>query len=198
MNIKTFLIGGGLAASTMLGGAVAGAMTNGVASAQTSDATTSTTSLVEGIVDQVTGAADATTSTTVAPAASDDATTATTVPKADGPHTANGKTETELTGADAEKAKAAALEAVPGGTIERVETDADGDAYEVHMHKADGTPVTVKLDENFKVTSVEEGRGDCPDGAAGGGRDGGRHHRGPGDGTQPSDDAAAADATSNT
>ena len=45
---------------------------------------------------------------------------------------------------------------VPGGTIVRVETDADGHAaYEAHMTKADGTPVTVYVDKNFNFVSVE-------------------------------------------
>ena len=74
-----------------------------------------------------------------------------------GGHTANGITETLLTGDAAAKAKAAALAAVPGGTIQRVETDADGAKYEAHMTKADGSVVTVKLDANFKVTGVESG-----------------------------------------
>ncbi|HEX4428637.1 MAG TPA: hypothetical protein VHZ96_05135 [Frankiaceae bacterium] len=52
-----------------------------------------------------------------------------------------------------------ALAKVPGGKVYRVETDADGDAYEAHMTKADGTEVTVKFDKNFKVTSVETGMG---------------------------------------
>ena len=33
----------------------------------------------------------------------------------------------------------------------RAETDAQGATYEVHMKKADGSDVTVKLDANFKV-----------------------------------------------
>jgi len=74
-----------------------------------------------------------------------------------GPHQANGVTETPLTGADADKATAAAQAAVPGATIDRVETDADGDAYEAHVTKADGTKATVKMDSSFTVTSVEDG-----------------------------------------
>jgi uncharacterized membrane protein YkoI len=74
-----------------------------------------------------------------------------------GPHTANGITETPLTGDAADKAKAAALAAVPGATVDRAETDADGAANEVHMTKSDGSHVTVKLDANFKVTSVDNG-----------------------------------------
>jgi hypothetical protein len=67
--------------------------------------------------------------------------------------------ETLLTGTDAEKAKAAALKAVPGGTVDRVETDADGAVYEAHMTKPDGTKVTVKFDKDFNVTGVEAGMG---------------------------------------
>ncbi|MDQ1568561.1 MAG: hypothetical protein QOF96_3441 [Actinomycetota bacterium] len=74
-----------------------------------------------------------------------------------GPHTANGITETPLTGDAADKAKAAALAAVPGATVDRAETDADGAANEVHMTKADGSHVTVELDANFNVTSVGNG-----------------------------------------
>jgi hypothetical protein len=55
--------------------------------------------------------------------------------------------------------KAAALKAVPGGTVYRVETDADGATYEAHMTKADGTRVTVKFDKSFKVTAVQDGMG---------------------------------------
>lgn len=67
--------------------------------------------------------------------------------------------ETEVTGAQAETLRAAALAAVPGGTVIRVETDAGDAAYEVHMTKADGTRVTVKFDENLAVVGVENGMG---------------------------------------
>ena len=53
---------------------------------------------------------------------------------------------------------AAAQAAVPGGTIDRVETDADGAAYEAHMTDADGNPVTVTFDESFAVVEIQEGR----------------------------------------
>ncbi|MFN8052627.1 MAG: hypothetical protein U0Q22_14365 [Acidimicrobiales bacterium] len=74
-----------------------------------------------------------------------------------GGHQANGITETLLTGDTATKAKAAALEAVPGGTVQRVENDAEGATYEAHVTKADGSQVTVKMDADFKVTSTEDG-----------------------------------------
>jgi uncharacterized membrane protein YkoI len=66
-----------------------------------------------------------------------------------------GMGETPLTGADAEKATAAAQAEIPDGTVIRVETDADG-TYEAHVRKADGTEVEVKMDKDFNVTSVEE------------------------------------------
>jgi hypothetical protein len=78
--------------------------------------------------------------------------------------------EHALSTANAAKVRAAALKAVPGGTVYRVETDAGDGVYEAHMTKADGTPVTVKLDKNFTVTSVESGmgRGDPAPANAGG------------------------------
>ncbi len=67
--------------------------------------------------------------------------------------------EKSLSAADAATVEAAALKAVPGGTVYRVETDAGDAAYEAHMKKADGTLVTVKLDADFAVTKVESGMG---------------------------------------
>ena len=87
-----------------------------------------------------------------------DATDPTEAAEPSGPHQANGVTETELTGDDLAKATAAAQAAVPDGTIVRVETDADGATYEVHMTKADGTEVTVKMDANFMVTAHRDRR----------------------------------------
>lgn len=66
--------------------------------------------------------------------------------------------EVALTGDTAAKVKAAALAKVPGATVERVETDADGATYEAHLTKSDGSRVTVKLDASFGVTGVETGR----------------------------------------
>lgn len=57
------------------------------------------------------------------------------------------------------KLKAEALKAVPGGTVNRVETDSGDAAYEAHMTKSDGTQVTVKFDKSYKVTGVEDGMG---------------------------------------
>ena len=74
-----------------------------------------------------------------------------------GGHTANGITEELLTGDTATRVRDAALAAVPGGTVQRVETDAEGAKYEAHMTKSDGTEVTVKVDANFDVSSIEDG-----------------------------------------
>jgi uncharacterized membrane protein YkoI len=106
------------------------------------------------------GAGAQTTSSTEAPAA-------TTAPDTKAPHDPkvgghvgqSGVKEELLTSDAAAKATAAGLAAVPGGTVERVENDAEGTAYEAHMTKADGTHVTVKLDANFALVEVQEGHG---------------------------------------
>ena len=125
-----------LAASTITGGAIGAAfLSGGAASAQTStDSSTSSSG-----------------STATAPAPRD--------PKLGGHVGANGITETLLTGDTAASATAAAQAAVPDGTIDRVENDAEGAAYEAHMTKADGSHVTVKLDASFNVTGMERGPG---------------------------------------
>jgi hypothetical protein len=77
-------------------------------------------------------------------------------PSAQSPWGGQRSDETVLTGDTASKVTAAAQAKVSGGTIVRVETDADGNAaYEAHMVKADGTPVTVYVDKSFNVVSVE-------------------------------------------
>ena len=66
--------------------------------------------------------------------------------------------ETVLTGDTASKVKDAAEAEVPGATIERVETDADGHAaYEAHMVKADGSRVTVYVNKQFEVVGTDSG-----------------------------------------
>ena len=65
--------------------------------------------------------------------------------------------EKPLTGDTAAKVRTAALAAVPGATVDRLETDRGG-VYEAHLTKADGTHVTVKVDASFHVTAVESGR----------------------------------------
>ena len=64
--------------------------------------------------------------------------------------------ETLLTGDALSSVTAVAKAKVPGGTIVRVETDADGNAaYEAHMTAADGSRTTVYVDKSFNVVSVD-------------------------------------------
>jgi hypothetical protein len=68
---------------------------------------------------------------------------------------ADGKAEAALSADVAAKVKAAALKKLPGGTVERVETDVDhGSPYEAHVTKADGTQVEVLVNDGFAVTAV--------------------------------------------
>ena len=108
-----------------------------------------------GIAGAATGTGTAATSSTAAAA---------TVNPANMTH---GPGESLLTGTTAAKVRAAALAAVPGGSIVRVETDSGGSAYEAHIKKADGSYVTVKLNSSFTVTATQQGFGSGPAGARG-------------------------------
>ena len=111
----------------------------------------------------IAGAATSSSSTTANSSASSSG------PSANAPDPAtvsHGPGETLLTGNTADKVRAAALAAVPNATIIRVETDSAGSPYEAHLTKSDGATVTVKVDSNFKVTSIEQGFGAGPDGDA--------------------------------
>jgi hypothetical protein len=89
--------------------------------------------------------------------------TATTTPSAQRPWGGQRSDETLLTGDAAAKVREVALAKVSGGMVIRVETDADGNAaYEAHMIKSDGTPVTVYVDKDFNVVSVDSGRPGTP------------------------------------
>ena len=71
----------------------------------------------------------------------------------------NGQREQALSGDVADKVRAAALAKVDGGTIERVETDADhGSPYEAHVRRSDGTELEVLVNKSFEVTAVNEMR----------------------------------------
>jgi hypothetical protein len=68
---------------------------------------------------------------------------------------ANGQVEQALPSDVAAKVKAAAEAKVPGGTVERVETDVDhGSPYEAHIRKSDGTELEVLVNKDFTVTAV--------------------------------------------
>lgn len=105
----------------------------------------------------VASAATGTTTTTAAPAVAATAPAAgTTAPSAQHPFGGQRSDETPLTGDALAKVAAAAESKVPGGTIIRVETDADGHAkYEAHMTDASGNPITVYVDESYAVVSTE-------------------------------------------
>ncbi|HKT05137.1 MAG TPA: hypothetical protein VJT31_36945 [Rugosimonospora sp.] len=60
-----------------------------------------------------------------------------------------------VTGAVAAQAAAAALRAVPGATVVRVQLAADGGGYDVYLREQDGTTTLVTLDRNFVVRAVE-------------------------------------------
>jgi hypothetical protein len=62
----------------------------------------------------------------------------------------------QLTGPAADRAQAAALGITGGGTANAVERDSeDGATYEVEVTKTDGTTVDVRLDERFRLVTVE-------------------------------------------
>jgi uncharacterized membrane protein YkoI len=132
-------------------------------------------SIVAGAISLATlgnaSAAPATTATTVAGDGTDSSTTATDRAADDqgaGAPRANGITEEELSGDKAASVEAAVVAAYPDATIERMETDAEGAAYEAHVTLADGSEATVKLDASFAITATETGRGDHEGGGGGG------------------------------
>jgi hypothetical protein len=64
--------------------------------------------------------------------------------------------ESHITGPQADRAKAAALEITGGGHANAVERDSEhGATYEVEVTKTDGKTVDVRLDENFKLVVVD-------------------------------------------
>lgn len=98
-------------------------------------------------------ASNSTTTTTASPSASG----ASAPQTVNGRHSVGGKTEQPLTGDTAAKVKAAALAKVPGGTVDRLETNVDSSApYEAHITKSDGTQVTVEISSDFKVATVQD------------------------------------------
>jgi hypothetical protein len=71
----------------------------------------------------------------------------------------HGPGETLLTDGELTKVRQAALDKVPGATVLRIETDAQGSPYEAHLQKSDGSEVTVKVDKQFNATAVDNGFG---------------------------------------
>lgn len=70
--------------------------------------------------------------------------------------------EQAVTGAAAEKAKAAAVKAAGGGTAGAVTTDYFGHGYEVTVTKSDGSKVEIHLDKSFNVMAGPGGCGGGP------------------------------------
>lgn len=130
----------GMAVGLLGAGAVAGAVLAGTMSASAADGTTSDTSSATSgsTAQQGTRPQGRSNDHSSSPVRSD---------------------EKALSASDAAKVKAAALKAVPGGTVYRIESDAGDGVYEAHMTKADGTEVTVKLNKSFTVRAVESGMG---------------------------------------
>jgi hypothetical protein len=144
-TIRKTIIGASVLGAT-LGGVALGALSVGSASAQTASTTATTAAPAAGAA--TTALPSATPPTGPQQGARD---------PSKGGHVANGITEVVLTGDDATKATAAANAAVPGATIDRVETDAEGATYEAHVTKADGSKVTVKFNADFSVKSIDSG-----------------------------------------
>lgn len=166
MNSIRKAAAGAAIVATAIGGGAIGASLLGTASAQTSGSSSTTAPATNGAppAGQPGGQFD---------------------PTKGGHVGQNGTKEEPLTGDTADKVRAAAQAAVPGATIDRVETDAEGSPYEAHATKSDGTHVTVKVDKNFKVTSTEN--------------DPGCDHRGPGrpGGPPPSQQQGGTSTTTN-
>jgi hypothetical protein len=64
--------------------------------------------------------------------------------------------ESNLTGTQADRAKAAALQVAGGGRANAAERDSEhGGTYEVEVTRKDGSTVDVRLDENFKLVAID-------------------------------------------
>ncbi len=72
--------------------------------------------------------------------------------------------EGTVTGAGADRATAAALEATNGGHANSVERDSEnGATWEVEVTRPDGTTVDVRLDDHYGVVVIESDS-EAPDG----------------------------------
>ena len=62
----------------------------------------------------------------------------------------------QLKGAQADRARAAALRFTGGGTANAVERDSEkGATYEVEVTRKDGSTVDVRLDESFRLVTID-------------------------------------------
>jgi hypothetical protein len=83
-----------------------------------------------------------------------------------------GDDDRQLTGTALEKATAAAIEHVGGGTVLDTEVGDDGAAYGVEVRRDDGSVVEVGLDADFHVIGAARDE-DSSTGGEDGGADGG-------------------------
>jgi uncharacterized membrane protein YkoI len=64
--------------------------------------------------------------------------------------------EGQATGSGAAEAKAAALELVPGGSVNAVERDGEkGATWEVEVRRPDGSTVDVRLDASYGKVAID-------------------------------------------
>lgn len=180
---------------SIAGGAYAAASTSAPGTSDTSSAAEAS---------DTTGTTDATSTTAVGQSTAKDGTCNDGDERGDRGSQGGGHgAETALTGDTLEKVKAAALASLgTGATVVRAETDAEGNAaYEVHATKADGTDVTVYVDESFQVvktdTTQQGDRGGAPsgDGTMGRGHKGGDQGPGQGDSTTSKDKTGTTGTT---
>jgi hypothetical protein len=126
---KGALVISALAASALGGSAIAGAASNSSSSSSTTGAATAPSNMPPG-------------------GQRPD-------PTKPGGHVGKFGTEKALSADVAAKVKAAAQAKISGGTVLRVETDADSSSpYEAHVRKSDGTEVEVLVNKDFEVTAV--------------------------------------------
>jgi hypothetical protein len=154
-NSQRLLMGGTIVASVLAGGAF-GAVMTGAASAATE--TPSPTATAEATPEATPGTTPEGTDGECDDAGGHRGGRGDRDPSQGGHVGRDGTTETLLTGDEAEQVTAAVEAEYPDATIERVETDAEGAAYEAHIVLADGARATVKLDESFTITGTESGR----------------------------------------
>ena len=105
----------------------------------------------------IAGAANGTSTSTTTTAASRTGAPPGAAPDPQHPWGGQRSDETPLTGDALAKVTAIAKAKVPGGSVVRVETDADGNAaYEAHMTDASGNLVTVYVDASFGYFGTEQ------------------------------------------
>ena len=78
-----------------------------------------------------------------------------------------GDDDESVTGPQADRARAAAIAHVGGGTASEVERAEGGGGWEVEIRRADGSTVEVQLDESYKVLGAANDSEDGEDSGQG-------------------------------